>query len=663
MKPEQMSKCRIVAAKTQLSCVINTLYDLGLYHITPHVKGAHGLEELDIGAPQQNAEELSKLLVGIRAVLAQFPVVSTPKKLATLTPEAFEKLIRTTQRFCSDITALLTTKNTLVAQRDQLVLKKEQLALLASFKLDITALLSSKILGVVVGRASRVEEAKVLFDTEKSLQTQWKGDVVAVVYMRNQEVAVRSLLSTIGFSAIVLEEFVQSQSASPQSMDQLLRTNELQLKKVQQELEIVNIKLRKMHEELPRLAGLENHLVDEIRKLELPLVFATTQSSFVAQGWVPTSQEQNIRAALTHATKQNVHIEFEKPDHHEEPPVKMKNFRLAKPFESLLELYSIPSYSEIDPTFMLWITFPFFFGFMLGDIGYGAVLAILFYVLRKKLPASAKPLLTVLLFASFVSIAFGFVFGEFFGFEHLGAESGKALCDSIGICFHQVTLLEHGVSTVVYEFPHLLSRAHSHVNVFGFELLTVLVIGAIIGFIHLNIGLIIGTINEWQHHGFVHALEAKISWMILESGAILGVMSTLHLIPLHYLVGVVVAILGVVLLVIGEGVQGIVEIPAILSQTLSYMRLGAVGLAGVGLAVVINEKLALPFIDRGGIFIFIGIIIMLLGHLINLLLGVIGPFLHGVRLHYVEFFSKFYRGGGVTYEPFAKSRQSSQTRK
>ncbi|MBI2572760.1 V-type ATP synthase subunit I [Candidatus Woesearchaeota archaeon] len=647
MKPEQMLKCRIVAAKTQLSAVINALYDLELYHITPHVKGD---SNLDIGTPQHGAEELSKILVQIRAILAQFPPVSAPKKLATLTPDAFTKLLASTRRFCSDATVLLSSKNTLQSQRDQLALQKEQLALLSSFKVDLAALLSSKILGVAVGKVARVDEAKAVLATQKSLTIQWKEDILLVIFTKDEESKIRSLLSTVGFTQFNLDDHTQP-------ISQLQKSTEQQLKRIQGEFDTVTQKIKKMHEQLPHLAGLESHLAVEIRKQELPLVFATTQSSFVAEGWVPASQKAAIENSLTKVTKNNIHIEFEKPDHHAQPPVKMKNSRIAKPFESLLELYSLPSYSEIDPTFMLWITFPFFFGFMLGDVGYGAVLAVLFYVLRKKLPASSKPLVTVLLFASIVSIIFGGVFGEVFGFEHVSQETGQSWCDNLGLCLHQETLMEHGESLIVYDFPRLLNRAHSHVTILGFELLTVLVVGAIIGFIHLNLGLLIGTINEWQHHGFVHALEAKISWIILEAGAILAVMSTLHMIPLHYLVGVGVAVIGVVLLAIGEGVQGIVEIPAIISQTLSYMRLGAVGLAGVGLAVVVNEKLALPFIDKGGIFIVIGIVIMLFGHLINLLLGVIGPFLHGVRLHYVEFFSKFYRGGGVAYEPFGKKNE------
>ena len=203
-----------------------------------------------------------------------------------------------------------------------------------------------------------------------------------------------------------------------------------------------------------------------------------------------------------------------------------------------------------------------------------------------------------------------------------------------------------------------MNRMGSSMNVFGYEVLSVLVIGAIVGFIHLNLGLLFGFIGEKYSHGLKHAIMAKLSWMIIELGAIVAVLALMKLfIPQMVWVGAAIAIAGVVLLAKGEGIQGVVEIPALLSNTLSYMRLGAVGLASVGLAMVVNEKLAMPFIEKGGWFILVGILLMILGHAINILLGIIGPFLHGVRLHYVEFFSKFFQGGGVEYQPFAKNEE------
>ena len=153
-------------------------------------------------------------------------------------------------------------------------------------------------------------------------------------------------------------------------------------------------------------------------------------------------------------------------------------------------------------------------------------------------------------------------------------------------------------------------------------------------------------------HGFKHAFLEKFSWFVMEAGVVLTVLTLTGMLRLRMWVGPVVFVISMVLLYLGEGAKGIIEIPAIFSNMLSYVRLGAVGLASLGLAVVVNEQLAAPLFELGGFWIVIAIFVMIIGHLINIALGVLGPFLHGIRLHYVEFFSKFFTGGGEEYKPF-----------
>jgi V/A-type H+-transporting ATPase subunit I len=163
-------------------------------------------------------------------------------------------------------------------------------------------------------------------------------------------------------------------------------------------------------------------------------------------------------------------------------------------------------------------------------------------------------------------------------------------------------------------------------------------------------------INEVVSHGLRHAFFAKLSWYVLELGAALLALSGLGLLPVHWGVGLAVVILAAVMIFIGEGIQGLVELPSLMTNILSYLRLGAVGLASVGLAVVINENLALPFMEKGGIYFVFAIFILIVGHSINIALGVLGPFLHSLRLHYVEFFSKFYKGGGIPFVAFGEEK-------
>jgi V/A-type H+-transporting ATPase subunit I len=101
----------------------------------------------------------------------------------------------------------------------------------------------------------------------------------------------------------------------------------------------------------------------------------------------------------------------------------------------------------------------------------------------------------------------------------------------------------------------------------------------------------------------------------------------------------------------GEGVKGIIELPSLLSNTLSYLRLMAIGLSSVSIAIVVNT-MAGEFFHGGGMMIFAGIMIILVGHVLNIILGLFGSFLHSLRLHYVEFFSKFFQGGAEKFKPF-----------
>ena len=625
--PERMVKCTILASKAQLSTTITTLYDLGLYHITPHSAG-----ELEIGDPLAEAEELSEAIVKIRSIRAAYPTVKK-KPLNGLSKKSLSKAMEGVNKMYDTFLEVQESKTS--ARKTELHKKQDAYQFLTSKKINVTSLAKSTRLGYRFGTVKTIP----IFEND-DIATEQKGEYIFVLFTLPHEEYVDTILHQNAFESINLE-MSEKEIAT-------------ELAKIEKEEKITNGKEEKIMKDLPTIAGLEERFQEEIRKQELPLQFAVTKSSFVAKGWIPKADAEKVQQALTNETKNNIHVEIEEPGKKDDPPIKLKNKKLVTPFEFLLRLYDLPKYSEIDPTSIFFITFPLFFGYMLGDIGYGLVLMGVFYLLKKKLGhiPEVVQLSSILMFAAGMSILFGILYGEIFGFEHVSVATGQAWCDSIGLCLPEHTLESHGVTKVVADFPRVLMRTHDHINVLGYEVLSVLVIGAIVGFFHLNFGFIIGFLNELKSHGFAHAFMAKLSWIVLEFGLIGIVLGVLGIVPALMWIGVVVAVLGVGLLWKGEGIQGVVEIPALFSNTLSYMRLGAVGLASVGLAVVVNEKLALPFFDKGGVFIFVGILIMLLGHGINILLGVIGPFLHGVRLHYVELFSKFFHGGGEEYKPF-----------
>ena len=492
----------------------------------------------------------------------------------------------------------------------------------------------------------------VLSEFELKQATVMGGKLAVLFVARHESAAARGLLDEAGFTPLPLQDY---SVRDKKSISSTLRD----AKKKEEKMNKERLALRQELKDF--ILEQEAVLEEEIKKAELPLRFATTAQSLIAQGYVPESVVAQMREALTRATVESVFIEDEEPEHDEAVPVKLQNKKSVGNFEVLTRLYELPAYLEVDPTVLFFLTFPLFFGIMMGDVGYGLVSLGLFAWVKKKMP-SGKQLLNVFIFAAVVSIFFGLLFGEYFGFEHFGKDTGKALCENAGVCLHPEVVELHGEKEIIFPFPHLLSRMESKVTVFGYELFTVLFLGVIIGVIHLNFGLLIGFYNVLHAHGLKHAVLEKLSWFILEGGVVLMVLSFTGTVPLHWSVGLAIFFAAAVMIAIGEGIKGIIEIPALFSNMLSYMRLGAVGLAGVALAVVINENLAQPFFEKGGIFIVFGLVIMAVGHTINICLCIIGPFLHGVRLHYVEFFSKFFHGGGFDYVPFGYKKRTPSGR-
>ena len=341
-----------------------------------------------------------------------------------------------------------------------------------------------------------------------------------------------------------------------------------------------------------------------------------TPHAFTLDGWVPDRSLGDLSRRVVEAAGPAVVVEQVEREEwsKEDAPVVLSNPRLFRPFEGFLKLLPLPKYGTIDPTPFVAVFFPLMFGMMLGDAGYGVVLVVIaLLVHRRTLPGSFAQVATEIAgpCAAF-SIIFGVLYGEYFG------DLGRRLL---------------GLPAFLYDREEAV--------------IATLVAAVGLGVVHVVIGLVLGAVTSRRRNAR-HAVGQGIS-AVMVLLVVAALLAAFDLLPSSLFTPAVIALfVAFPVLVFTEGMIAPIELLATFGNVLSYARIMAIGTASVMLAAVANSMV-------GAVgSVAVGLVFALLFHLVNFAIGLFSPAIHALRLHYVEFFGKFYSPGGTPYAPFRR---------
>jgi V/A-type H+/Na+-transporting ATPase subunit I len=482
-------------------------------------------------------------------------------------------------------------------------------------RLDTIALvLNTTDEGVV--EALRSELARVVGDRFELVYERIEAGAIGcvLVFAHDDSGVVHELLGREHVRHAVLPEEYEnlSLSGTVAAMERRLARLPAELSAAKEELEA----LLRPHESEWRtlLAGLRA----ELEQLEAAALIGGTRRVFVAAFWVQREELPRLREELEGRVGGDIVFE-ELPvgRFDEETPVLMRNRRPARPFEFLVRFLDLPRPGTLDPTGLMTLFLPLIFGAMVGDVVYGLLLLAVAVWMKRRFtePGALRDLASVLLVGSVWSVFFGFVFGEALG--------------------------NLGYRVLGYDWALWFYRPDGLVPLLLFALA--------LGATHVVLGLLIGIWQGWQERHRGEVIE-RLGTLLALAGVFGLAGLAAGMVPGGAITPVVAAVVvGLVMVMGAHGRMGLLlgplELIGVVGNVLSYLRVAAVGLASAYLAIVANEfAVVAP--------LWIGVVIATLFHALNLALAGFSPMIQAMRLHYVEFFSMFYAGGGRPFEPF-----------
>ena len=509
---------------------------------------------------------------------------------------------------------------------------------LIKFDLDLSLLEGSDYVSFISGKLSAESydnfmidlndftDEIVVFD-EESEQKGFKNLIIVTLKEHNDEVL--GHLRKLEFERF---EFSNLEGKP----NEIIAKSESEIESIKAEKESIFKDLADISDKwLKQLMGLKEQLEIEKQRNEIFSSFGETENTKMFEGWVTEKKLGDALTTIDEATEGHSIVDVNDPDvNNDNIPVHLDNPRFAKPYEMFVHMYSPPDYREIDPTIVMAIVFPFFFGFCLTEAGYGIIDAIVGYIIFRGMGKNSKTWANL----GLIMVACG-VWAII-----LGLVTNSLIGD-----FIPRFIMGDPQAIIPTTIDSINSFAHPE---------NILIIALVVGIIHINMGLIFGAYNNLVRGDVREALGAQIVWFVLEAGVILLAAGFLLFGGgLLMYAGIGVFLLSIVLLVYFNGFFGIMDMSGFLGNVLSYARLLALCLSTGGIATTVNILTGIV----GDMIPFIGIviapIIFIGGQIANLAFQTLGAFINSLRLHYVEYFAQFYIGGSQKFRAFRAKRK------
>ena len=417
-------------------------------------------------------------------------------------------------------------------------------------------------------------------------------------------------------------------------------------------LQIIVDSLRRLSERLPELQVLFDLETTTLIAAREKQKLATTEECVVLEGWVPAEREGKVAAALN---KLPCAYGMEEPAEGEEPPVLLKNNAFATNFEWVVGMYSYPKYGTFDPTGIMSIFYFLIFGLMFADVGYGVLVTLIGFLAPKilRMKPSMTRMLNMFGYCGIACAVCGFVFGGWFGdlpYALMTSFGGYETVEAAKEAFP----IFNGLVVTLGGDPISLNPLD---NPMAF-----LVISLAMGAVHLIAGMAVKFVLLCKQGDVFAAIFDIGSYWILFAG--------LALVFLQPNIGWIVVGVGALMIVatygrsqknflmrIAMGFKGLYDLINYASDLLSYCRILALGLASAVMAQVFNLLATMGGPTPVGFVLLVAV--LLIGHVLNIAINLLGAFVHTSRLQYLEFFGKFYEDGGVGFAPAVPSEEYS----